>query len=56
MASLLLKNLPEDIRRLILKQQAKEKASRGTNQFSMELTIYKIIREWDRCKEGEKNN
>lgn len=54
MASLLLNNLPEDVRKLILKEQLKIKADRGTNQYSLALTIYKIIREWDRCKMGEK--
>lgn len=33
-------------------QQAKEKVDRGTKQFSFEATIYKIIREYERCKQN----
>lgn len=46
MANLLLTNLPEDLRRIILEKQRDLKQSRGTNQISLSLTIYVIIREW----------
>ncbi len=54
MTDLLLQNVPEDVRHIILTQQDKEKKSRGTNQFSISTTIYKIIREWNnKCKPVE---
>lgn len=51
MASHYLKSIPTDVNRIILQEQAKAKAQKGTNQFSIESTIYKIIREFERCKE-----
>lgn len=53
MAACLLKNIPPEVNRIILQEQAKAKAQKGTNQFSIELTIYKIIKEFERCKEVE---
>lgn len=46
MAALLLKKFPDDIRDLILKKQLELKLEKSVSQFSMELTIYSIIREW----------
>ncbi len=54
MNDLLLKHLPEDVRKILLKQQEKEKRDRGTNQYSLSSTAYKIIREWNnKCKPVE---
>lgn len=48
---IILKNVPEDVRKIIIKEQAEEKANKGVNQYSMALTIYKIIKEWNnKCK------
>lgn len=54
MADLLLKNIPEEVRKILLKQQQKEKENRGTNQYSLSCVIYKIIKEWNNnCKPVE---
>lgn len=46
-----LKAVPDDVRKVIIREQALEKESRGVNQFSMSTTIFKIIREWNnKCK------
>jgi hypothetical protein len=54
MSDLTLKAIPEDVRKIVLKQQLKEKEDRGINQFSMSTTIYKIIREWEKCYNSQK--
>lgn len=54
MSDLRLAAVPEDVRKIILKQQLKEKEDRGINQFSMSTTIYKIIREWEKCYNSQK--
>lgn len=51
MADLLLKKVPEDVRKILLKQQGKEKENRGTNQYSLSSVVYKIVKEWNNnCK------
>jgi hypothetical protein len=54
MADLTLRSLPEDVRKIILKEQLREKENRGINQFSLSTTIYKIIREWEKCINSQK--
>lgn len=46
-----LRNVPIDVRKIIIREQSKEKESRGTLQFSISTTIFKIIREWERCRD-----
>jgi len=41
-----LKKVPEEVRKIILREQVKLKEKHGTNQYSISLTIYKIIKEW----------
>jgi hypothetical protein len=41
--------MPEDVYKIILKEQGRIKALKGS-QFAIEQTIYSIVREWDRCK------
>jgi hypothetical protein len=54
MADIVIRNLPEDVRKVILQEQLREKKNRGTNQFSMSSTIIKIIREWkNNCRKEE---
>lgn len=48
-----LKNIPADVNRILLNEQKEAKEQKGTNQFSIELTVYKIIREFERCKKAE---
>lgn len=50
---LLIRHLPEDVRRVIIREQAKEKEKRGTLKWSISSTIFKIIREWERCREKQ---
>jgi len=45
-----LTKLPDDIRQFLIKEQAKHKMSTGMSQFSLEQTIYKLLREYQRCK------
>lgn len=41
-----IETLPIDVRKILLAENAKDKAKRGTNKYSVNLTIIKIIREW----------
>ena len=43
MPSLLLKKMPEDIKKMLLKKQGEIKNEKGVCQFSLELTIYKLL-------------
>jgi dsRNA-specific ribonuclease len=43
MASLLLKKMPLEIRRYLLKIQGEKKVQKCVSQYSLELVIYKII-------------
>lgn len=40
--------MPPDIYRIIIREQGKLKVSRNTTQYSMERTIYHIIKEYDK--------
>lgn len=52
--SLTLRTIPKDIFQILLREQHKVKANRGIGRFGIEQTIYKVIREFDRCKDSEK--
>lgn len=47
---ILLKDIHPDIYKVILVEQNRIKEDRGVNQFSMESTIYLIIREYAKIK------
>lgn len=47
--NVVVKNIPEDLRKVIIREQAKEKENRGVHQFSLSSTIIKMLREWQRC-------
>lgn len=47
-----LKNMPEDVYRILWREQAKLKA-KGQRQFSLALTVYHIIREYDKGQKTE---
>lgn len=49
MADMILRAIPEEIRKIVLREQLREKENRGTNQVSMSTVICKIIREWEKC-------
>ncbi len=55
MAVINLKDVPADVLIIILKTQGGVKIERGISQFSMEKTIYKIIRDYEKLKEQEKD-
>lgn len=52
MASILLKNVPKEVIRLILEEQTRIKEVRDTRQYSMESTIYKMIKDYDKCRKA----
>jgi hypothetical protein len=47
---LLLRNIPEDIFLFLLKEQNRIKESRRLSQFSLERTIYGIIKDCEKFK------
>lgn len=47
---MLLKAIPEDVYEILQEEQHQIKKKKKTNSFSLECTIYKIIREYVRCK------
>jgi hypothetical protein len=52
--SITLRNIPCDIFQILLREQHKVKAHRSIGRFGIEQTVYKIIRDYERCKEPEK--
>lgn len=51
-----LKNIPGDVYAILWREQAKLKGKGGRRQFSLSLTVYHIIKEYDKmqkAKEGE---
>jgi len=46
----LLKNIPADVYAIIQEEQHKIKKQKGTNSFSLECTIYKMIRDYVKCR------
>ncbi len=49
--SYLLSKIPDDIRQFLIKEQAKHKLNTGLTQFSLEQTMYKLLRDYIRCRE-----
>lgn len=47
---LLLKDVPEDVLKIILKKQGDEKVKKGVKQYSMSLAVFKIIRDSENKK------
>lgn len=43
-----LKNIPEDVYKILWREQAKLKSKKGLRKFSIALTIYHIVREYDK--------
>ena len=50
-----LKNIPEDVYKILWREQAKLKA-KGQRQFSLALTVYHIIREFDKIQLNKEGN
>lgn len=42
-----LSTVPIDVRKIITKEQQKEKDKKGVGKYSVALTICKIVREWN---------
>ncbi len=45
-----LRAIPEDVRLLLIKEQAKHRVANGLGQYSIEQTVYKLLRELIRCR------
>jgi hypothetical protein len=43
-----LKNIPDDVYKILWREQAKLKAKKGLKQFSLSSTVYYIVKEFDR--------
>lgn len=48
--------MPPDIYKIIIREQGKLKVSKGTTQYSMERTIYHIIKEYDKLMNNKKGS
>lgn len=51
-SSYTLKEIPPDVYQFVQQQQSKIKEKKGTNQFSFECTVYKMLRDLKRCQES----
>lgn len=49
-----LKKIPPDVYRILQREQADIKINRRSNTFSLESTIYKMIRDYERCRKETK--
>lgn len=49
-----LRDIPPDVFKILLDEQKEEKVKRGKGMYGIEQTIYKIIRDYERCKKEEK--
>lgn len=56
MPAINLKEVPIDVMRFILREQGKIKAEKSIGQYSLEQTVYKIIRDFKKIKDKEKLN
>lgn len=54
MPTIHLKNLPKDIRKIVLEKQVEIKLQKEVRLFSQQLTIYHIIREWKKMSTAKK--
>lgn len=50
-----LKKIPADLYRFIREEQDRIKREHGTNKYSFESTIYKMLRDYKRCREENKD-
>lgn len=41
-------SIPQDVYKILIEEQAREKKRRNRGQFSLELTAYLIIRKWSK--------
>lgn len=45
-----LKQIPKDVFRIVQKEQNLIKERKGTGIFSFESTVYKMLRDYDKCR------
>jgi hypothetical protein len=50
---MILRNIPDDVFKILLTEQHKEKILKNRGQFGLEQTIYKIVRDYERCRKAE---
>jgi len=48
--SITLRNIPPDIFKILLLEQGEIKNEKSLGKFGLEQTIYKLLREYERCK------
>jgi hypothetical protein len=48
-----LKNIPADVYKILWREQAKLKAKGERRQFSLSLTVYHIIKEYDKMQKAQ---
>jgi len=53
MRGLKLRNIPDDVFKILLIEQSKEKIAKNKGVFGIEQTIYKIVRDYERCRKAE---
>lgn len=53
MPAINLKEVPIDVMKIVLREQGKLKAEKGIGQYSLEKTVYKIIRDFKEIKDKE---
>lgn len=50
--SLTLRKIPPDVFQILLQEQHEAKSNRNIGRFGIEQTIYKVVREFERCKKA----
>lgn len=48
-----MRSMPEDVYKIIATQAAHIKKQRGVSQYSLELTLYHIVKDWKNCRGGK---
>lgn len=46
----LLRNMPDDVLRIVQKEQAAVKQKKKINSYSFGSAIYKMLRDYDKCR------
>ena len=53
--SYLIRNMPEDVKEIIIREQNKRKEELKVFQYSIERTLWYIVKEYDKCSQIEEN-
>lgn len=54
MGAIALRDVPEDVYKIIIQEQNRIRDERQISQYSQVQVVYSIIREWERCKKEKK--